>query len=166
MNIPDSKFTKYVVLAIFLFSIANYGRIAADFSQGNVWLPIDLLTLVATSIVTFLLVRSGMECISQEEARGSIVAFLGVIVGVSVPLGFATAYLIFHQHFECISGDPTSLDILYFSFVTFTTLGYGDFSPVGVCKGFAALEAIVGYLSLGIFAALLVTYLARNQGTK
>lgn len=39
---------------------------------------------------------------------------------------------------------------VYYSVVTFTTLGYGDFYPQGAGRFLAALEAITGYLILGI----------------
>ena len=39
----------------------------------------------------------------------------------------------------------------YFSVVTFTTLGYGDFTPEGIGKILAALEAYMGYFLLALF---------------
>jgi hypothetical protein len=47
----------------------------------------------------------------------------------------------------------------YYSVVTFTTLGYGDLSPNGFIKIFAACEAILGALTLGF----LVAGLSRND---
>ena len=45
----------------------------------------------------------------------------------------------------------------YFSFVTITTLGYGDISPVTeVAKAFAVLEAVVGQIYLVVVVAWLV----------
>ena len=42
---------------------------------------------------------------------------------------------------------------VYYSTVTFTTLGYGDFQPIGWGRAIAGLEALVGYLVLGIIAS-------------
>lgn len=44
---------------------------------------------------------------------------------------------------------------IYYSIVTFTTLGYGDISPIGFAKIFAAIEAIFGAVSLGFLVACL-----------
>ena len=45
----------------------------------------------------------------------------------------------------------------YYSFVTITTLGYGDITPVTeVAKAFSVLEAIVGQLYLVVVVAWLV----------
>ena len=47
---------------------------------------------------------------------------------------------------------------LYFSVVTFTTLGYGDFHPEGVLQVFAALEALLG----AVMIAFLTVVFARK----
>ena len=46
----------------------------------------------------------------------------------------------------------------YFSFVTLTTLGYGDVSPVGhVARSLATLEALIGQVYLTVLVAHLVS---------
>lgn len=42
---------------------------------------------------------------------------------------------------------------LYFSIVTLTTLGYGDFYPMGVGRAIAAMQGLVGYTILGILVS-------------
>ena len=44
----------------------------------------------------------------------------------------------------------TPLDNIYFSAVTFSTLGFGDIRPHPNAQAFAAIEAIIGNLHLGI----------------
>jgi voltage-gated potassium channel len=49
-------------------------------------------------------------------------------------------------------------DLLYFSLVTLTTLGYGDIVPIGAeVRMLAGLEAAVGVLYVAITVALLVS---------
>ena len=43
------------------------------------------------------------------------------------------------------------LDSFYFSIVTWTTLGYGDFQPTTSVRFVAASEALMGYFSVGLF---------------
>jgi len=63
----------------------------------------------------------------------------GVVeVGLSLQAGFCENAINF-------------LDCLYFSFVTFTTLGYGDLHPVAITKAFAAVEAFTGAFMLALF---------------
>ena len=48
-------------------------------------------------------------------------------------------------------------DFLYFSVVTLTTLGYGDFVSAGsVGRGLSALEALTGQIFLGTVVARFV----------
>lgn len=42
------------------------------------------------------------------------------------------------------------LDYLYFSTVTFTTLGYGDFAPCPNARWAAASQALIGFGSIGL----------------
>lgn len=42
-------------------------------------------------------------------------------------------------------------DLIYFSTVTFSTLGYGDFQPAPAARLWAGFEAVIGNLHLGIF---------------
>lgn len=50
---------------------------------------------------------------------------------------------------------------LYYSVVTFTTLGYGDFTPVGPSKVMAALEAFTGSFTMALFVVVFVKKMTR-----
>lgn len=56
-------------------------------------------------------------------------------------------------------------DIMYFSFVTLTTLGYGDITPITpVAKFFVYLQTIVGQFYIAIFVASIISIsLAQNS---
>lgn len=45
------------------------------------------------------------------------------------------------------------LDCLYFSSTTFTTLGYGDYSPTGIIRVAATFESLLGVLNVGFLVA-------------
>ena len=54
------------------------------------------------------------------------------------------------------------LNCLYFSVVTFTTLGYGDFQPaVGASRFFVSLESIIGAITMALFV---YTFARRTGG--
>jgi len=47
-------------------------------------------------------------------------------------------------------------ECLYYSVVTFTTLGYGDFIPVGFSRIIAAMEAFTGSFTIALFVVVFV----------
>lgn len=53
------------------------------------------------------------------------------------------------------------LTALYFSVVTFTTLGYGDLVPVGASRALAAIEAFMGSFTLALFVVVFVKKMTR-----
>lgn len=55
----------------------------------------------------------------------------------------------------------TFLNLLYFSVVTFTTLGYGDMTPLGFARLIAAIEAFVGAFALALFVVAFVKKMTR-----
>lgn len=52
---------------------------------------------------------------------------------------------------------------LYYSVVTFTTLGYGDFYPRGIGRAMAGLEAFIGYVVLGLLVSTVSTLLSPKK---
>jgi tetratricopeptide (TPR) repeat protein len=52
-------------------------------------------------------------------------------------------------------------DCLYFSGVTFATIGYGDFIPAPAVRPLALVEGFVGALTMGFFVAVLANRLRR-----
>jgi voltage-gated potassium channel Kch len=72
---------------------------------------------------------------------------------------YGLIYFSIAKTWSVISGISSSWDALYFSFVTITTLGYGDIQPAGFARVIATMEAVWGLLFgialLGRFVAAL-----------
>ncbi len=71
-------------------------------------------------------------------------------------LAFASVYQTFGLIDNTQEGAPvvhSFTSSLYYSVVTFTTLGYGDFYPVGPGRVLACIESLTGYLILGVLAS-------------
>ena len=53
-------------------------------------------------------------------------------------------------------------ELLYFSYVTISTLGYGDMAPLTrIARSWATIEAIIGQFYLAFVVARLVSLYAR-----
>ncbi len=53
------------------------------------------------------------------------------------------------------------LDAFYFSMVTFTTVGYGDWYPVGRYRIVVMIEGVLGWLLLALFIVTLANVMIR-----
>jgi len=53
------------------------------------------------------------------------------------------------------------MSCLYFSVVTFTTLGYGDVTPVGATRAIAAVEAFAGSFTMALYVVVFVKKMTR-----
>ena len=89
-----------------------------------------------------------------------IVGVIGAFIAHSVEIwlfAFAYLFLIGMGRFGGIHGigDPTLLDCVYFSFVNYTTLGYGDITPHGLVRFTAGLEALTGLLLIAWTASFM-----------
>ncbi len=63
-------------------------------------------------------------------------------------------------------GALTTMWFLYFSFVTITTLGYGDVTPATLSAGMiASTEAVIGQLYVAILIARLVAMVSHPKGS-
>ena len=52
---------------------------------------------------------------------------------------------------------------LYFSIVTWTTLGYGDLKPIDELRLVASLEALMGYIYMAVLIGLFLNLLQSNK---
>lgn len=50
---------------------------------------------------------------------------------------------------------------IYYSVVTFTTLGYGDVTPIGVTRFIAAIEAFIGSFTIALYVVVFVKRMGR-----
>ena len=94
------------------------------------------------------------------------VLVLGLLVVVSLPFFFGIAYLAASARGQCLAGAENAWDIAYFSYVAFTTVGFGDIQPVGICRGIASIEAVAGYLALGAFVGSIIVLFNENDAKK
>ncbi|MFT5690873.1 MAG: voltage-gated potassium channel Kch [Oceanicoccus sp.] len=101
------------------------------------------------------------------ESPGNVVIFSLALIFVCacmyfvLGLNFENQILVLDTHKTFFENGRNFLMSLYFSTVTFTTLGYGDVTPVGGARAVAALEAFAGGFTLALFVVVFVKKMTR-----
>jgi len=116
-------------------------------------LTVFFLVLVAMLIVSHVLKT---ERVSGEKIYGALSVYL--LLGVIWAFVFLIVDFLVPGSFRYgQDGALTGAEMVYYSFVTLTTLGYGDIVPVNPSvRALATLEAITGQLYLTVLVARLV----------
>jgi len=131
----------------------------------------DSVAHAVTGAISAILVVIAPVAIVWHLARNiviSIETFLGAVcVYLLIAQLFATLFaltaLVAGRPFFVQTSQPNAIDYIYFSFVTMTTVGYGDYtSALGVGKMLAVMEAVFGQLYLITVVSLVV----QNLGAK
>ncbi len=115
------------------------------------------ITFFVYMIITILTHIFQQDRINREVIFAAVVVYL--LMGVLWAFVYGAVEQIQPNSFSGIAdaiGDKRFV-FLYYSFVTLTTLGYGDISPItSVASSMAILEAIIGQLYLVVQIAWLV----------
>lgn len=122
--------------------------------QASAWI---LIALVITWVVARAVYEPGR--ITYHRVLGSVVLYL--TIGLLFVALYALVGVLIPGAFNGLSISPrVSLpsDLVYFSFTTLTTVGYGDISPVHpLARSLANVEAIIGQLYPATLLARLVS---------
>ena len=154
-------FRAMVVLAgvAVLATVVAYLTVA---KQTNIVAGIIILALLTWSPIVIAERLRSYNVITMKTVYAVLCIFiiLGMFFGVLYQvIDEVTAPSFFAQ-----IDDVQSIDFLYFSFVTLTTLGYGDLSPAGdVGRTIAVIEALLGQLYLVTIVALVVSNLGHDK---
>ncbi|MCI4646288.1 MAG: ion channel, partial [Hyphomonadaceae bacterium] len=128
--------TVFLATCLTIGSWANLDRFSSS--------PVAYLIFVIMSALTLCTIFA--LAIGEQIARLSIVS-LAVCAGLFV----FTCAAIYRGHTATDSETVFSVqEAIYFSIVTWTTLGYGDYKPPPDLQIMAAVQAVFGYLYLGL----------------
>ena len=117
------------------------------------------LFFLAVGIIIMTNIMLHIRQVTAELIYGSINVYL--LVGISFAFTHAVVEIIQPgsiSGLESLSmGDDSIMPYVYYSFVTMTTLGYGDMSPVtGPAASLAYIQAVFGQLYIAILVARLM----------
>jgi voltage-gated potassium channel Kch len=137
---------------IFFVSAASIWVVSTDVSNG--W------RLLILAVAQFAALLAILARISQHR----VVTIQTVMGGIAAYALIAFVMAAVYRAIELVTGDTflngvgVSGDYLYFSFVTLTTVGYGDITPAtDLAKRLAVIEMFVGQVFLITLVARLVS---------
>jgi len=150
-----------LILNVFLASLIVFRFSTWVNNDGVVyWAVLSICAVLIGPVATVLLF------FIQDHTPGTALLIL-LGHGVAIVFSFAGIYEYFGL---CVGGVPTDVDFptaLYFSVVTWTTLGYGDFAPPPSIRLLAGAQAVLGMmyfgLLVGIFANMVHTALTAKR---
>lgn len=88
---------------------------------------------------------------------GPVAMLLAIVTHSACVVTVCAAIHFGYDHGDLSTPDNDFITALYFSIVTWTTVGYGDFAPAPGLRLLAALQALAGYIFLGLIVSLVVS---------
>ncbi|WP_228015270.1 potassium channel family protein [Synechocystis salina] len=121
------------------------------------WADIVYAVFFGAAVITISQQLNKAQKVDQNVLLGAISVYL--LLGVFWFLLYRISYIISPTNFSELQSDGVNnFILLYFSFTTLTTLGYGDITPTdSVAMGLSNMEAIIGQMYSVIFVARLVS---------
>ncbi len=130
------------------------------------WLTYLFVLTLYLAIIRLMLIKIfNAKCVTLDTIGYALCTY--VLLGVVWTVLYAPVAATDPQAFtQPLAGGTTapSANLIYFSFVTLTTLGYGDISPVSpIARSLAILEALTGTLFLAVLISRLVGAYGRQE---
>jgi hypothetical protein len=138
--------------------------------EGETGLGISLATVGVLTALSLVVIALGVIAGIREAGHVTVQAVVGVIcvyllIGLLFSYVYGTIAAFGEGDFFSQGTDGDHQDQLYFSFITQTTVGYGDFTPKApLGRSLAAVEALIGQIYLVTVVALMVSNLRPRGG--
>lgn len=129
---------------------------------------------IAVIVISVLLHYEGLTVLQRNLGHVHVgprrlrvlFGIIGVLVMHAIEIAFfAGGYAAIHAVPDAgsIGGmpHPQFLDLMYFSAITYTTVGYGDLVPLGALRFLAAVESLAGFVLVSWSASF--TYLVMER---
>jgi hypothetical protein len=128
------------------------------------WIDLPLLNYVSllTNIIFFqyIVIRMIIQIAKSKKAdAGTIFESINgyLMMGLMFTTWVGVAMFYDPTAFNFPTSDPASIDFAYFTFVTMTTLGYGDISPqLPFARAISIMISTAGQIYIAVIIAMLV----------
>ena len=188
MSLSPSDASRFVTIVLQAATLVAAVRVSGVRRRGTRLAALTAVLIVITSTITWV-IRGDIPQAPAAILNGLLVAVAPVAIArgllhdlreqhevtAATLAGVLAIYLLAGMFFSFVYGvigavdsdalfsqlsDPDRQDELYFSFVTLTTVGYGDLTPAGGgTRAFAVAEMLIGQIYLVTIVSLIVTNL-------
>lgn len=118
--------------------------------------------LVFTALLAIGRRLARQQRVTMQTVFGALCIYL--FVGTLFAVTYGALAAVGAQPFFVQQPNPTGVDFLYFSFVTMTTVGYGDFTAAqDLGRMLAVTQALIGQIYLVTVVAILVGNIGRER---
>jgi len=116
----------------------------------------------STKILPLVKIRHRMRVLAVV-----IIAFIAHVIEIWL-YGLAFYFMHNSPNWGTLQGnyDGSLLDSVYFSFTSFSTLGFGDISPIGDIRFLVGLEGLAGFVLITWSASFLFFEMQKNWSAK
>jgi len=155
---------KHIVISVLLFACSAIAKLAIYLTEDSYYLLIGRSSGFAFSaafyayagfLITVYVLKDGK--VTRDKIAASICVYL--IIGATWAMLFGLVETLdpgaFRTGVDSIAKDTKSA--VYFSYITLTTVGYGDITPASpTARSLAMIEGIIGQLFIAVMIARLV----------
>ena len=123
---------------------------------------ISVCNIVIHALVMTAVVRASQATAVKAAARPNLVLIAVMVATVSVLMAaHACEVLVWSLAYGLVDAVPADTNLLYFAFVNYTTLGYGDIVPVERWQLMGPMTAMNGVLLFGWSTAVIFEVLRK-----
>jgi hypothetical protein len=132
--------------------------------QAFVGAGISICNIVIHALVMTAVVRVAHRAPARSTTHPAALLISVMVATVSVLMAaHACEVLVWSLAYGIVDAAPADTDLVYFAFVNYTTLGYGDVTPVQHWRLLGPLTAMNGVLLFGWSTAVIFEVLRRTM---
>ena len=128
---------------------------------------ISVCTIVIHALVMTAVVRTSQATAVKAASRPNLLLIAVMVATVSVLMAaHACEVIVWSLAYGLVDAVPADTNLLYFAFVNYTTLGYGDVVPVERWQLLGPITAMNGVLLFGWSTAVIFEVLRKTMAVK
>jgi hypothetical protein len=126
----------------------------------------SIANITIHALVMTVVVYAAHAVRAKQKSSSSLMVINVMIATVSILMvAHACEVLVWALTYRLVGAAPAEADLVYFAFVNYTTLGYGDLIPVKDWKLLGPMTAMNGVLMFGWSTAVIFEVLRKAMAT-